>query len=330
MKRLFVLPLCLAALVVSCVGPYVETPADDAAVFPDSAVESMEAAAAYLDELAPLPQGGEFLRGEYRNNELTVDVKADPGVRFDYENELSRLWYEYVAPTPETRDMICAYLHPTGWRVAFYDNRRSGELKERYGDGEYVFRVCVKDISYDPSFFPKYPSDDKDLFLDPKTFFTSVQYPAGTLPDDFPGLPQNAILTNAGMNASGVYVSFLTDQASYGKWMETPSGYAPDGDAYADESGNYFRFTEFTTLRVIERLEEREYSLYLEASEEARRALEKAGIDPDLVDEAGKTYYSLDELPQVEGDPKTAVYLRVTVHAVRSEWLPEWWKGRRK
>ena len=330
MKRLLALLLFLASALTSCVGAYVETPAPDAAVFPDSAVKTMDEAGAYLDFLAPLPQGGELLRGEYKSRELILDIKADPGVRFAYEAELSHLWYEYMDPTPETRDMICAYLHPSGWRAAFYDNRRSDDLKERYGTDEYVFRLCIKDISYDPAFFPKYPSGGKDLFLDSELFFTSKEYPAETLPESFPGLPENAVITYSGMNENGVHVTFLTDNESFYRWIKgVVETYPVDGDAYADKDGNYFR-TDIEPLRVIETLDEREYSLYLEVSEETRRSFEERGIDPVLVGDAGKKYYSLDELPEVEGDPEKANYIRVTVHAVRDEWLPDWWKGRQK
>lgn len=334
-KRWIAWLLCLTlvtavgCLFASCVGTLVEIPDENAAVFPDAAVGSLEEAKNYLDDLAILPQGVELLDGKVQNNEIILDLKADPSVRLAYEGELQHFWYTYLDPTPETGDLLCAYLHPTGWRVALYDNRRNRELQETYGDGAYVFRVCIKDLSYDPALFPKYPSDDKDLFVEPQLLFTSKEYPAEVLPENFPGMPENAILTTAGMSQSGVWFSFLTDQASYAKWMESANGYGPDGDAYADGDGNYFRITEFALLRVVEFLDEREYELYMETSEEMRKEWEKQGIDPEQFADAPKMYYSLDELPKVDGDPRGAVYLRITVHAVRDEWLPEWWKERR-
>ena len=324
--------VCAALLFCACNADFAEPAAKNAAVYPDALGIARDSAEDYLDPLAFLPEGGELVDCFYSGGELTADFRGDICVRFAYESQLQHMWYDPVDPVPATSERASTFLHPTGWRVAICDNRRSGFLKELYGESEYHFRVCIKKIGFDPAFFPKYPAGDSDLFLPGSELAEFDEYPDEVLPENFPGLPENALFKRAALRENGLTLTFFATADEYMRWVEK-SGYSPDGDAFADANGNYMRSNIFL-VRAYEQLREEEYSRFIEisqAEEDARRAggIKLAPEQAEMMRETGQ-FLPLEELPQYTGDLQTAIFYRVELQVVRYDWLPDWWKEREK
>lgn len=324
MKGRAVVLLLLVAFLTSCSSGYAEH--RDGASLADAVYGSVEEAASALDELAELPEIGEgatLLFAGVKNGETVLEIRSDVSLRWEYERRLNYLWYKSIDAQPETGDRLCTYLHPTGWRVAFYDNRRNAALRSAYGEDGYVWQVRICRIKVGAGDFPRYPENGSILWFDEHFREGFEAFPRHMLPDDFPALPECSVLTNAERNEAGLRLTFITTHQAFETYLsELSDVYKPDGGCYADGEHNYF-YVSLRHITVIDESEEREESVLTEESysEEALREME-----------IQKDRYFLEELPKQvdengsETEPDVNGYCKVTISFVRHEWVPEWWK----
>ena len=312
--------LLLVALLASCSSGYAEY--RDGASLADAVYSSAEEAASALDGLAELPEiseGATLLFAGVKDGETVLEIQSDVSLRWEYERRLNYLWYKLIDAQPETGDRICTYLHPTGWRMAFYDNRRNEELQLAYGKDGYVWQVRICRIRVNAGEFPNYPENGSILWFDEHFREEFEAFPRQMLPDDFPALPESSLLTNAERNESGLQLTFITTHRDFEKYLSDMADvYKPDSGCYADGEHNYF----YVSLQHITVIDESEEISFAEESysEEALREMEKQ-----------RDRYRLEELPKQydengsEMEPDVNGYCKVTISFVRHEWVPEWW-----
>lgn len=287
--------------------------------------EQMEDGAA-LDELAELPNilGDAALLFEGTvDGERVLEIRSDVSTRWDYESRLEYLWYKHIDTQPEMGDRISTFLHPTGWRVAIYDNRRNAELKEKYGTEEYVWQARIGKIKVNNGEFPDYPESGKVLWFDEQFLEEYNELPADKLPEDYPGMPDGAILTDCGFNERGLHFTFITTYADFVDFLQGLSNvYKYNGVCYADGDNNYF-YTTYQHITVIdpeEESSEESSANEVSYSEEILAAMEKA-----------RDKYYLDELPKhydangEEIEPDVNGFCKITILFIKSEWVPDWW-----
>ena len=282
---------------------------------------------AQLDGLAELPnvgEGAELLFRGVVNGETVLEIKSDVSVRWDYESRLEYLWYKPIDTEPEMEDRVSTHLHPTGWRVAIYDNRRNDGLKEKYGTVGYVWQARICRIKVNEGEFPQYPESGRVLWFDERFSEEYEELPADKLPEDYPGIPEGAILTDCGFNERGLHFTFITTYTDFSSYLqESSKDYVPNGVCYADEDNNYF-YTTYQHITVIEPKDESsdDESFGPETSypEEILKAMEKSRHE-----------YYIEELPKhydekgEEIEPNVNDFCKITILFVRSEWVPEWW-----
>lgn len=268
-----------------------------------------------LNELVPLPENADYLFSCRKDNEVMIDYKGDISARIAYEKELNALWYKQLPLQHAQNDRISTWLHPAGWRVAIYDNRRNRALQDTYGRDAYVFSVRIKKIEYDPSVFPKHPEADKNLFLGEDLLGDLDAYPMELLPENFPGLPANAIFLRAKCLPKGLVLTALTTYADLEAYLENNKEvYAPDGACYADENGNYF-YLEIHALQVY-------------SEENTDISVPEPPGDPTLLEiyEENRMHYTREELPYFEDeDVSDTDFCKITIQVIRAEWVPEWY-----
>jgi len=313
-KRFLPMLFLFALLFLSSCDPFaeeqlaadVELSADE--VFPNEDVVT-------LSELVPLPKNADFLFSCRKDNEVRIDYKADISARIAYEQELNALWYKQLPAQHAQNDRIGTWLHPAGWRVAIYDNRRNRALRETYGNDTYVFSVRVKKIEYDPFVFPKYPEADKNLVLDEELLGAFEAYPAELLPENFPGLPAHAVFLQAKCLPKGLVLTALTTYGDLEAYLESiREVYAPDGACYADENGNYF----YLGIRAIQ--------VYSEESTDV--SVPEPPNDPALLElyEENRMHYTREELPHfADEDVFDTDFCKITIQVIRAEWVPAWY-----
>ena len=279
-----------------------------------------------LDELAELPvigEGMELMFDGTVDGERVLEIRSDVSARWDYESRLDYLWYKHIDTEPEMEDRVTTYLHPTGWRVAIYDNRRNDGLKKKYGTDDYVWQVRICKIKVNKGEFPQYPESGKVLWFDEQFYEEYEELPADKLPENYPGIPEGAILTDCGFNERGLHFTFITTFTDFSAFLdETSKVYAPSGYCYADEDNNYF-YTTYMHITVIEPKDE---------SEEESSAPEISYPEEILkaMDKTRHEYY-IEELPKhydengEEIEPNINDFWKITILFVKSEWVPEWW-----
>ena len=321
MKKRFLPFLLLLAFLSSCSSGYVEY--RDGALLEDAVYSSVEEAERVLDELAELPEIGEeatLLFAGVKNGETVLEIRSDVSLRWEYERRLKYLWYKLIDAQPETGDRISTFLHPTGWRVALYDNRRNAELQSEYGTDDYVWQVRICRIKVNKGDFPNYPQKGSVLWFDEHFREEYEELPRDILPDDFPALPECSILTSAEQTESGLQLMFITTHKDFEKYLSDMSDvYKPNGVCYADGENNYF-YVSFQNITVVD---EKEESFFTDESytEEMLKDVEK-----------NRNRYSLEELPKhfdengSEAEPDLNDYCKITISFVRNEWVPKWWK----
>lgn len=282
---------------------------------------------AQLDGLAELPnvgEGAELLFRGVVNGETVLEIKSDVSVRWDYESRLEYLWYKPIDTEPEMGDRVSTHLHPTGWRVAIYDNRRNDGLKEKYGTVGYVWQARICRIKVNEGEFPQYPESGRVLWFDERFSEEYEELPADKLPEDYPGIPEGAILTDCVFNERGMHFMFITTYKDFEAYLKSISGdYKPTGYCYADGDHNYFYFA-YEHLTVIDPNEE---------SSQEEVSLPENSYPEEVLKEMEKhrTKYYIEELPQRYDEngeliePDIHSYCRITISFVRSEWVPEWW-----
>ena len=315
-KRPLLVLILFTLLLLSSCGPFLqEQLAADAEVFADEVFQSESDVLNVLNELVPLPKNTKMLYSCMQDNELFLHFKADISIRIAYEQELNSLWYKLLAPIPELNDRISTWLHPSGWRVAIYDNRRNTRLRETYGSDEYVFSVQVKKIEFESSIFPKYPEADKDLFLNEELLGDLDTYPAELLPENFPGLPEHAIFLSAKCLSKGLALTALTTYDDLEAFLENNADvYAPCGSCYADEEGNFF----YIEIQ----------SVYVFSEENTDISVPEPPKDPALLEiyEENRVYFTREELPHFEDEGVLDTdFCKISIQVIRAEWVPEWY-----
>lgn len=313
-----ILMLLCCAVFSSCADTLYEPLASDAVLMPDE----MSLPDDYLpDELIPPVKHGEVLRVCRMENELFLHVRDNVSFRLDYEKELDALWYESLPLTPAMNDRISTWLHPTGWRIAIYDNRRSERLRESYGADEYVFELRIKKIDFDGALFPRYPEGDKNLWFDPEELRSFDEMPLDLLPEGLTTLPENSLFLRSRLAENGLFVTYITTYDDYENYLSRlieDEIFFNAGYCYANGNGDYFYVYEVASIKIVNEDDE---------SKESTSELENESIGAEVsrLKEELRTNYKLSELPPLSEEPTDSTYCKITLQVVRSEWLPEWW-----
>lgn len=249
-----------------------------------------------------LPQESEQLCSEWKAGELCFCYRGSVEERIRYEQALAKDWYLRLPEQVSQNDRISTYLHPTGWRIAIYDNRRNRALREQYGETPYVYELRIRRLVFARSVFPVYPEASRPLGLEEKQFDALPD----TLPQDFFSLPEHAILTHSVQADKGLEVVFLTTSKEwYAIQTALPDmGWEPVGECYANADGDYFYVT-YEALKV-----------------------QKDGVDYSYLpeDPALRNILSLDELPATDEEVSDSTFCRIRLQIVRNEWIPAFWK----
>lgn len=315
-KRIFPMLLLFTLLFLASCDPFAEEQlAADVELSADEVFPNESDVSDALHSLVFLPKDADCLFSCRKDNEVIADYKADISARIAYEQELNARWYKQLPARHAQNDRISTWLHPDGWRVAIYDNRRNRALREAYGSDAYVFSVRIKKIEYDPSVFPKYPEADKHLVLDEALLGAFDTYPAERLPENFPGLPAHAVFLRAKCLPKGLVLTALTTYADLDAYLKSiAETYAPAGACYADETGNYFY------LEV--------YSVQVYSEDSADVSLPEPPKDPALLElyEENRMHYTREELPHFKDeDVFDTAFCKITIQVIRAEWVPAWY-----
>ncbi len=254
------------------------------------------------EEWVFLPQESEQLCSEWKEGELCLYYSGSIEERVRYEQALANDWYLHLPEQVSQNDRISTYLHPTGWRIAIYDNRRNRVLRKQYGETPYVYEVRIRRLVFARSVFPVYPEASRPLGLEEKQFDGLPD----TLPQDFFSLPENAILTQSVQSDKGLEIVFLTTAKEwYAIQTALPDmGWEPVGECYANDYGDYFYVT-YEALKV-----------------------QKDGIDYSYLpeDPALRNILALDEFPVTDEEISDGTFCRIRLQIVRNEWIPAFWK----
>jgi len=161
-KRIIGLSLLLFVL-SSCASEYHENLAKDSPLMFDEQFDGIEIYEKELESFVILPVDENLIYSEISSNEIIIRLKSNITSMLNYVEILKDNSYKTIALTKEMNDRIATYLHPTGWRVAIYDNRRNNTLRDIYETDEYIYEVRIKKIQYDRNLFTKYPTNDTVL-----------------------------------------------------------------------------------------------------------------------------------------------------------------------
>ena len=298
MKKYRVLLLLFCVLLCSCSQEGIEVYDSDYSSYPDGIASDYS-----LSEWVILPQGNQPFRAERKNGELCLIYKGTVEERTQYEAILANDWYLRMKEQYSQNDRISTFLHPTGWRIAIYDNRRNSNLRQKFGEESYVYELRIAKLVFDRSVFPTYPEDHRPLGLS----YTEFDAIPDNLPEGFFALPENIILEKSVQSESGLWLVFLTTNTQWRKTVSSFSeyGYNIVGRCYASENGDYFYYT----------------------SEKIR--IQKEGFDySDLPkDPASRGILAIDELPETDEEINDTTFCRIRLQVVRSEWVPDFWEN---
>lgn len=296
-RRIFLVLLPLCMLFSSCGAGPTEVFDPNQSTAPDGPIVDFPAG-----EWVFFPSESELLCAEWRAGELCFRYRGSVGERVRYEQALAEDWYLRLPEQVAQNDRISTYLHPTGWRIAVYDNRRNRVLRERYGETPYVYELRIRRLVFARSVFPVYPESSRSFGLEEKSFDGLPD----ALPPDFFSLPENAILTRSAQSEKGLEIAFLTTVREWHALQAAlpAAGWEPVGACYANADGDYF-YTTYEPLKVQK--EGVDYSYLPE--------------DPDL-----RSVLAPDELPATDEEISDGTFCRIRLQIVRNEWVPAFWK----
>lgn len=296
-RRIFLVLLPLCMLFSSCGAGPTEVFDPNQSTAPDGPIVDFPA-----EEWVFFPSESELLCAEWRAGELCFRYSGSVGERVRYEQALAEDWYLRLPEQVAQNDRISTYLHPTGWRIAVYDNRRNRVLRERYGETPYVYELRIRRLVFSRSVFPVYPESSRSFGLEEKSFDGLPD----ALPPEFFSLPENAILTRSAQSEKGLEIAFLTTVREWHALQAAlpAAGWEPVGACYANADGDYF-YTTYEPLKVQK--EGVDYSYLPE--------------DPDL-----RSVLTPDELPATDEEISDGTFCRIRLQIVRNEWVPAFWK----
>lgn len=318
MKKRIIGLLLLLFVLSSCASEYHENLAKDSPFMFDERFNGIEIYEKEFEPFVILPVDENLIYSEISNNEIIIRLKSNITSMLHYVEILKDNSYKTIALTKEMNDRIATYLHPTGWRVAIYDNRRNNTLRDIYETDEYIYEVRIKKIQYDRNLFTKYPQNDTVLEIKETQYQEFDVVPTNVFSIS---LPDDSVFVRARLDEYGLYLSALTTYKELKNWESYVSeiGYKYIDNCYADEQDNYF----FLTVEPI--FENSFYKGDLSDLEVSENLEGDALVEYEKNKEDLRQYYELEELPKTDEEITVNTFCRIKIQFVRSEWIPEWW-----